>query len=331
MTEEDRVAAGKQPVIEGLSALTLIGRGGFSTVYGARQERLARNVAVKVLHVDISDPRARDQFRDECAAAGRLATHPNIITVHDSGVTADGEPYLVMEFCEQGSLADRTSGGPLDAARALPILVKLSGALATAHRAGILHRDVKPENILFTNYGEPALADFGVAALTSGAKRSVTIAALTPNHAAPEMLDGGRASTVSDVYSLASTAYQILTGAPPFQRGRDEGLLSFFGRVVNEPAPTLNGTGLPPGLAEVIARGLAKDPAQRYPTAEQFGDDLRRVQGAGGFALTELTVQAVGAGEGPTTRAAPVAAPGAPPVPAGPSSASEVVVPPPPP
>ncbi|WBB68298.1 serine/threonine protein kinase [Micromonospora sp. WMMD812] len=279
-----------EPVIEGFPDLRLVGRGGFSTVYRARQDRLGRTVAVKVLHVDLSDPRARDQFLSECAAAGRMANHPHILTVHDSGVTAAGEPYLVMEFCDRGSLADRLRAGALDAAAALPVLVKLCGALATAHRAGVLHRDLKPENVLFTGYGEPALADFGIASMSGGAHGSSTIAALTPDHAAPEVLDGGGASAASDVYSLASTAYQALAGSPPFRRGPDEGLLAYFQRVAHEPAPRLSRPGDPPELADVIARGLAKTPAERYATAEAFGQALRRVQQSAGLDATTMSI-----------------------------------------
>ncbi|MFI7608092.1 serine/threonine-protein kinase [Micromonospora sp. NPDC049366] len=294
------MVAGNGPIIEGYSDPRLAGRGGFSTVYRARQDRLGRDVAIKVLHVDLSHPQARDQFLSECAAAGRMANHPNIVTVYDSGVTAAGEPYLVMEYCEQGSLADWLRRDTLDAARALSILVKLCGALATAHRAGILHRDIKPENVLFTDYGEPALADFGIAALTSGAHRSFTVAALTPHHAAPEVLDGGAPSESSDVYSLASTAFQLLAGRPPFQRGRDEGLLSYFGRVVRDPAPPLARPGDPDGLTEVIARGLAKTPAERYATAEAFGQDLRRLQRTAGVAETPMIVGATAVDVAPT-------------------------------
>jgi hypothetical protein len=284
------VTTANEPVeIPGFADLRLLGQGGFSTVYRARQVRLDRDIAVKVLHVHPSDEQARSRFLDECAAAGRLADHPNIVTVYDSGFTPTGEPYLVMELC-QGTLAERLRNGPLDVRSGLTILVKLAGALGTAHRAGVLHRDIKPENVLFTGYGEPALADFGLATLTSGGPRSYTVAALTPNHAAPEVLDGGRASVPSDVYGLASTGYQILSGAPPFQRGRDEGLLSFFGRMVREPAPRLAVMDPPAGLVDAVARGLAKAPGDRYPSAEEFGLALRAVQARAGYPQTEMTI-----------------------------------------
>jgi hypothetical protein len=138
------VPAEPEPVaIQGFSAPHLIGRGGFSTVYRAVQERLNRTVAIKVLHVDVSDAPARDRFLNECAAAGKLANHPNIVTVYDSGFTALGEPYLVMEYCDQGSLADRVRNAPLEGGQALSVMVKLAGALATAHAGGILHRPSK--------------------------------------------------------------------------------------------------------------------------------------------------------------------------------------------
>ncbi len=318
-------AAQEPVVIAGLSGMQLIGRGGFSTVYRARQDRLGRDVAVKVLHVDMTDAGAREQFLNECAAAGRMADHPNIVTVYDSGFTTAGAPYLVMEYCAQASLADRLRGGPLDLDMALMVLIKLSAALATAHQAGVLHRDIKPENVLFTNYGEPALTDFGIAALTSGAQKSFTVAALTPNHAAPEVLDGGRAAAASDVYSLASTAYQVLSGVPPFQRERDEGLLSFFGRIVSQRAPELARPDAPRELADAIARGLAKTPAERFPTVEKFGEALRHAQRTAGYAPTDLHVGV--AKHGPAADAPPLASLPATTIAAVPSSASEAPTP----
>ena len=148
--------------LPGLTDLKLVGRGGFSRVYLAYQETFARHVAVKILELELdpADDRTRRRFVRECQAMGRLASHPNIVSVHDAAISSEGLPYIVMEYCSQGSLASRISqSGPLQEHEALDLGLKMAQALSAAHAFKILHRDVKPANILFTNYGQPALAD----------------------------------------------------------------------------------------------------------------------------------------------------------------------------
>jgi hypothetical protein len=272
----------------GFHDLHAIGQGGFSIVYRARHDRLDRTVAVKVLTAAAIDGAARRRFQRELNLASRLAGHPHVVTVIDSGRSSWGRPYLVMDYFERGSLADRVAeSGPLSVADVLRFGVKVAGALAAAHQAGMLHRDVKPQNILVSRYGEPALADFGTAQLTGSFEVSMRTEALTPFHAAPELLQGGQASPVTDVYSLGSTLYQLLTGAPPYQTG-GRGIAGLLLAVLaGEPAP-ITRTDVPAGLTAALQRAMAAEPADRIPDAAGFAAALQDVQASLGLPVTEL-------------------------------------------
>jgi serine/threonine protein kinase len=156
------VNAASLPVVPGLERPEAIGRGGFGVVYAADEPAFGRRVAVKVLTTRIGDDEARRGFERECRAMGTLSGHPHIVAVHRGGTTDKGEPYIVMEFMAGGSLADRMAlTGPLAWSEVLEIGILIAGALETAHRAGILHLDVKPANVLMSRFAEPALGDFG--------------------------------------------------------------------------------------------------------------------------------------------------------------------------
>jgi serine/threonine-protein kinase PknK len=269
----DPRADGDVAEIPGYRLLEPVGRGGFSVVYHAYQHALDRHVAVKLLTVDYLDARARKRFLREVQLTTRLTGHPNVVTVLDAGVTQSRRPYLVMDFFERGSLQDRLErDGPLPATEAARIGVKICGALAAAHDLGILHRDIKPQNILASRYGEPALADFGVASLVSAARTSETDA-LTPYHAAPEVLDGAQPGPSADIYSLGSTLYQLLAGAPAYRQDSD-GIAGLLLRILNEPPPPLNRPDIPPYLRDAIGCAMSKDPARRFATAAAFGTAL---------------------------------------------------------
>lgn len=278
--------------IPGVDDLAEIGRGGMAVVYRGRQAAFSRDVAVKVVVVAGVDERTRQRFEQECRAVGALSEHPNIVNVHGAGETADGLPYLIMGFQPGGSLADRLArDGTLRWAEVADIGVKMAGALESAHRAGVLHRDVKPENILVSSFGEPVLADFGIARVTGGAALTASgMVTGTPAHAAPEMLRGEPPTAASDVYGLASTLHHLLTGSPAFVRPTDESTLAVMNRVLVEPPPDLTEAGVPAALAQVVDRGMAKDPAERYPTARELGLALRQAQLALGLSPTPLPV-----------------------------------------
>ncbi|MDR0344902.1 MAG: serine/threonine protein kinase, partial [Nocardiopsaceae bacterium] len=278
MTAPDGTA-GLPGDVPGCRVLETVGRGGFGVVYRARQERLGRDVAIKMLTVPGLGDEAVARFRREAELLARLTGHPNVVTVLDSGVTRSGLPYLVMPFFEQGSLADRLAReGPLPVGEVLQAGVKIAGALAAAHQEGILHRDVKPQNILVSRYGEPALADFGIARLLDQADAATRSGALTPDHAAPEVLDGQPYGIPADVYSLGSTLHQLLAGRPPFRLAADEGLAPLLLRILTEPPPAIPRPDVPPALADALRTALAKQPAERFQQASDFAARLREAQ-----------------------------------------------------
>jgi serine/threonine protein kinase len=275
--------------IPGCTDLTPIGGGGFGTVYRALQPDFARTVAVKVLDGRVDDSDTARRFRRECQALGSVSSHPNIVPVFDAGSTAQGQPYIVMDYVGRGSLADRLRRtGPLPWPEATAIAVKLAGALHSAHEAGILHRDIKPENILLSDYGEPLLADFGIAQRTGFTSGTTTGAALTPAHAAPEQFAGHAPSVASDVYSLASALFTVLAGSPPFAGGKDDSVFALIDRVASETPPDLRDRGVPDALAQVVEHCLAKDPDLRPPTALALGRALQSVEASTGRPVTVL-------------------------------------------
>jgi serine/threonine-protein kinase PknK len=274
--------------VPGYRILERAGEGGFSVVYRAHQERLDRIVALKVLSVDAVDGATMRRFERECQITGRLTGHPNVVTVLDTGMTTSGRPFIAMDYFERGSLRDRLAReGPLPVADVLRVGVKIAGALAATHEAEVLHRDVKPQNILVSRYGEPALADFGVARLVDSSEATHTNA-FTPHHAAPEVVNGHPPGVTSDVYALASSMYQLLAGGPAFKTGSDTGIGPLMMRILNEPPPPIQRPDVPPQVFEVIAKAMAKSPGDRYPTAVAFANRLQRLQAELGLPVTEL-------------------------------------------
>ena len=325
-------------MIPGYDSPVLIGRGGFAHVYRAHQQAFDRQVAVKILLVPLDEPRDRRRFERECAAMGRLTGHPHIVTVLESGVTPDGHPYLTTPFYAKGTLSERIAArGPASVDETLATGVALAGALDLAHANGILHRDVKPANVLLSDYDEPALADFGIAVITAErAELSQITHAFTITHAPPEILDGHPASEATDVYSLASTLWTMLTGAPPFGHDDGQGLAARVQRVQHQPVPPLTRTDVSPALDAALRDALAKDPASR-PSARQFGERLRDVQRDLGGEVTPLRSGVAAGPHHQTIRWADdaVAAPppppaGPPPPPAAPARPSVVIDAPPP-
>ncbi|HEU5475043.1 MAG TPA: serine/threonine-protein kinase [Actinophytocola sp.] len=258
--------------LPGYEMMGVLGRGGFGVVYRARQVTIDREVAVKVDSRVILDDRDRRRFLREVRAAGRLSGHPHVVEIYDAGVLPDGYPYLVMELCAGGSLAGRGPIAPPDVAG---IGRGIADALAAAHGLGVLHRDIKPGNILIKRYGTVGLADFGLAAvIDSGRESSVTLAALTPAYAAPEAFHLHPPTPRSDIYALGATLYALLAGRPPrFPAGADLSLPEII-RLHDAPVPDL--PGVPPGLTAVLRRSLAKDPGQRFPDAVALRDELTR-------------------------------------------------------
>lgn len=205
-----------------------------------------RDVAVKVIHAFDVDDGARLRFERECAASGRLSWHPNVVSFYDAGFTESQEPYLVMEYLPAGSYGDRVRrdhGLPLD--RVLRVGTEIADALQAAHGAGLLHRDVKPSNILVGPRGTPMLADFGLAVIDGLARSRTGTFNATIAHAPPEVLAGARADHLADVYSLGSTLFTLTAGHPPFEDPDDDSLLALVERIAHD-VPHLTVGGAPP-------------------------------------------------------------------------------------
>lgn len=274
--------------IRGFNDLAVIGRGGFSTVYRAHQTAQSRDVALKVLDVGSLDDSQRTRFERECAAMGRLGSHPSVMTIYESGYTADGKPYIAMELCEGGSLADRvTELGHLPMEEALHSVVRIAGAVETAHRSGITHRDIKAENMLVTPYGEVVLSDFGISALDPVRAGTATGSSFTLMHVAPEVLEGKPAEAPADIYSLGSSLYRLVTGVAPFVDDSTP-LAIAVSKIMNDPVPER--ADIPKSLSKILAKAMAKSPSARYQSALALAEALQDLQRELGFSRTEAIV-----------------------------------------
>jgi serine/threonine protein kinase len=251
----------------------VLGRGGFATVFQARQLSLDRDVAIKVLTTDLATDGDRRRFDRERQALARLSAHPHVVEVFDAGVTPERRPYLVMRLYPGGTLADRLAQcGQLSVDTSIDLVTKLASALDAAHANGMLHRDVKPQNVLLTEDGEPVLADFGIAGIIEpehdNTPTSTTFFTLA--HVAPEILERRRYSAAADVYALASTTYQLLTGRPAFDP--DDPRVGTL--VLDTPPPPITLPDVPAPVADAVLAAMAKNPADRPATAGAFANTL---------------------------------------------------------
>ncbi|MGW1743054.1 protein kinase domain-containing protein [Nocardia sp. NPDC001965] len=274
--ETERISA--ELADHGLTEAQEIGRGGFGVVYRCVQRALDRVVAVKVLSSDL-DSESRERFLREEHAMGRLSGHPNIVDILQVDVTASGLPFIVMPFATHGSLERLVHDvGPLSWTDTLRVGVKLAGAIESAHRTRILHRDVKPANVLLSSYGEPQLTDFGIARMPGGFRTSSSQITGSPAFTAPEVLKGDEPTVRSDVYGLGATLFALLTGHAAFERQAGERVVAQFLRITTQPVPDLREQDIPPDVAAVIEQAMAQDPQERPASAYEFGEMLRAVQ-----------------------------------------------------
>src|SRR6478609_4102069 len=280
------IAAGLR--VAGFDDVTEVGHGGFGVVFRCVQPTLDRTVAVKVLTSDL-DPENLDRFMREQRAMGRLSGHPHIVQILEVGTTATGRPFIVMPYHAKDSLeALIRRHGPLDGRETLSIGVKLAGALDAAHHVGTLHRDVKPANILLTDYGEPQLTDFGIARIAGGFETATGVITGSPAFTAPEVLEGATPTVASDIYSLGATLFCALTGHAAYERRSGEQVVAQFLRIASEPVPDLRAHGLPDGVAAAIEAAMARDPSDRPATIAEFGERLRDVQRSTGTDVDQM-------------------------------------------
>ena len=259
----------------------VLARGGMSTVYRGTDTRLERPVAIKIMNPRLAaDPAFRTRFEREARSAA-LIDHPAVVDVHDQGTALLGdEPvaFLVMELVEGGTLRDVLAArGALDVPTAVAVLEPVLAGLAEAHRRGLVHRDVKPENVLISRGGEVKVADFGLvtAAAQAGASHAGMILG-TVAYLSPEQVTTGAADARSDVYAAGVLAYELLTGAAPFT---GDTAVSVAYRHVHDdvPAPSTRAAGIPPELDDLVVRATRRDPAARPLDAAAFLAALCRV------------------------------------------------------
>src|SRR5438034_83513 len=248
-------------------------------VYRAYHSELERTGAVKVMQAITPDPDTVARFRHEAQAIARLR-HPNIVDAYDCG-EFQGTPYMIVEYIPGGSLAGRMAEGGLDRRTALRYLRGIAAGLDYAHSRGVVHRDVKPANVLLAADDSPVLADFGLAKLMQGSSlKSMTgVTTGTPAYMAPEQVTGSRVGPPADRYSLATIAYEMLTGFIPFE---GEALMELLYAQVHRqpPPPSTRDDSLGPQVDDVVMRGLAKDPAARWESATAFVEALAAALGA---------------------------------------------------
>lgn len=251
-----------------------VGRGATGVVYRAYSDVLGRPVAVKVLHSVLPGSDASARFQREARAIAQLR-HPNIVSVYDFGET-DGCPYMVVQYLSGGSLADRIGNGrPLPRQEMLKALREVASALDHAHAQGIVHRDVKPANVLLGDDGAAVLADFGLAKILEGnsVKTASGVTTGTPAYMAPEQVRGAKVGPAADRYALATVAYEMITGHLPFEV---DGVLELLYAQAHRPPPPPSSKleGVPAAVDQVVLKGLAKDPGARWGTATAMVDAL---------------------------------------------------------
>jgi hypothetical protein len=272
----------------------LVGAGGMSSVYRAHDSLLERHVALKVMHEQlITDGDHVERFRREARLAAQLS-HPNIVTVIDRGEQEDRQ-FIVFEYVEGENLKSLiVREAPLPEREAVELALQIAEGLAFAHSHGLVHRDVKPQNVLLTEDGRAKVTDFGIARsidVHRGLTQTGTVMG-TSDYISPEQARGGPVDACSDIYSLGAVLYELLTGEVPFP---GENFVSVAMRHVNEPAPGVRGQrpDVSPRLDAAIRRAMAKDPDDRFPSMDAFGAELRAClsdHGGAGLGPTDETL-----------------------------------------
>ncbi len=274
-------AGGKQPApfdpqlppeVPGVTDLTLVGGGGSASVYKGQETALRRPVAVKILHARLSDAKERAGFQGECERAGQVGEHPYAADVYRPGFTSEDWPYLVMRYYARGSLAGTLRGRGQPVGDTLAMCANVACALQYAHNLSIVHRDVKPENILVDAYGDPALADFGISTDLDAATKTLRHA-MTPAYAAPEVLQHGGGWPYSDVWSLAASLYALLSGHPPFYDHRRQDPRANL-QALTGPLPLLGRPDVPDHVLATLSRALIGRHDTRTVSAQRLAEEL---------------------------------------------------------
>jgi serine/threonine-protein kinase PknK len=267
-----------------------VGRGSSGVVYRCYQTSLGRTVAIKVLASDL-DGSQRERFLREGFAMGKLSGHPNIVNILQVGVTDSYRPYIVMPYHAADSLALRLRrSGPIPWPEALRVGVKLCGALATAHKSATLHRDIKPGNVLLTEYGEPQLSDFGIARVAGGYQTVTGVFSGTIAYTAPEVLSGKQPTVAADLYSMGATLYALIAGTAAHEHHSGEELIAQYLRITSTDVPDLRPRGIPDDVCTAIEQAMSLDAAKRPASAADFGRELQAAQRHNGLPADSMAL-----------------------------------------
>lgn len=276
------------PDLPGFTPIDVVGSGGYADVFLYEQTMPSRHVAVKVLVAGAVPSGAEGGlFTAEANLMARVSAHPYIVQVFQADISADGRPYLVMEYYPGPNYYDRAKREHMSVSEVLRTGVQLASAIETAHRAGIFHRDIKPANILTSEFHRPGLTDFGIA--SAQGPGGDTAEGVSIPWAPPESLGDATADSRGDVYSLAATLYTLLTGRSPFEiPGGDNRQLALIARIERSPVPSVGRADVPATLERVLAAAMAKDPAHRPGSAAELGRQLQGIESELKLSVTPL-------------------------------------------
>jgi serine/threonine-protein kinase len=260
-----------------------LGRGGMGTVYLAEQPGLGREVAIKeLIQSAATDPTALKRFLQEAQVMARTS-HPNLVQVHDLELSGTAN-YIVLEFIRGKSLRDWINRGPIPPPQVFAVMHGVLQALDYAHKHAIVHRDMKPENVLLSDDGMVKVADFGIARLTddtgaggTATKTGTTVG--TPQYMSPEQVASSKVDGRSDLYSAGIMFYELVAGEPPFTANESDGPFTLMAKHVQAPPkpPSLHRPGLDAGLEEAILKSISKRPEDRFQTGQEFDDVISRL------------------------------------------------------
>ncbi len=280
-----------EPLPPGYSGAELVLRDSKRSVYRARDDVTSREVALHVVEVaDLAHEKRRELAR-EMAMLQRLRIHPNLVTVHRVITSPDGGSMTIVT----DHLGVSTAGlirrdGSLDVRRAMSIGIKIAGALATCHRAALVHGRVQPDDILLTRANEPCLTDLWMTRVLPVVGGRVLDLPGTPMQCAPEVLEGAPPGAAADVFGLASSLYELVTGRPPNSAGLDDAPTSMASGMRRPATPPLLGPGIPPGLSDLLLAAMANIPTDRPPSAQSFAHELQSIERASGCEITPILV-----------------------------------------
>jgi serine/threonine protein kinase len=281
---------GHEPLPPGYSGVELVLREQKRSLYRARDDVTSRSVTLHVVDVAELAPDGRRELAHEMVMLQRLRIHPNLLTVHRVAASPDGGSMTVVTDQFAGTTAGLVRRkGSLDVRWTTSIGIKVGGALATCHRAGLLHGRVQPDSIALTRSNEPCLVDLFMTRVLPAVGDGSAAAPGLATHCAPEILEGGPPSAAADVYGLASSLYELVTGRPPNPTGGDDPPTSMPG-TMRHPPPPLLGPGIPPGLSELLLAAMAPDPEARPPSAQSLAHELQSIEHAFGWPITPILV-----------------------------------------